>query len=195
LSSKLARWLPRAVVAIGCLPAVALAVAAALGELGAEPIETITHTTGEWGLRCLLASLAVTPLRRLTGFAALAPCRRPLGLLAFGYASAHLATWLGLEHFLDWAAIFEDIFERPYVTAGMAAFLCMLPLAVTSTRGWQRRLGRRWVRLHRLAYVAGVAAVLHYLWLVKADLAPPLVHAAILAMLLGARLWWARGRR
>ena len=182
-SKRVAGWLPAAAVLAGSLPGLGLAVAAAMGELGADPIEDVTHVPG------------VTPLRRVTGYAPLARLRRPLGLLAFAYAAVHFATWLGLEHFFDWAAIGEDVFERPYVTVGLLGFLCLLPLAATSTRGWQRRLGRRWVTLHRLAYVAGVAGVVHYLWLVKADLAPPLVHAAILAGLLGARGWWAWRRR
>ncbi len=187
------RALPAALLALGLLPALGALAAGLTDRLGAEPIETLTHVSGEWALRLLLASLAVSPLRRLTGWSALAPCRRTLGLLAFGYASFHLAVYVGLEHFFEAAAILEDVIERPYVTAGTLAFLCLLPLAVTSTRGWQRRLGARWVRLHRLAYVAAIAAVLHHLWLVKADLRAPLVEAAVLALLLAARL--GRGRR
>lgn len=199
LASKLSsRWrhraLPWAVVVAGSLPAAVLAGRAVAGDLGANPIETVTHVTGEWALRLLLASLAVTPLRRLTGWSALAPCRRTLGLLGFAYACAHLATFVGLDHFFDARSIAEDVLERPYVTAGTAAFLCLVPLAVTSTRGWQRRLGARWVRLHRLVYVAAVAAVIHYLWLVKADLRAPLLHAAVLGVLLAARLRRRRAR-
>ncbi len=186
-TKRLRGALPRLVVAVGVVPALALVVGALTDRLGANPIETVTHVSGEWALRWLLASLAVTPLRRHLGWTALAPCRKPLGLLAFGYATLHLATFVGLDHFFDWRSIAEDVLERPYVTVGFAAFLCLLPLAVTSTRGWQRRLGRRWTRLHRLAYVAAIAAVLHYLWLVKADLLSPLVHAAILGGLLASR--------
>jgi sulfoxide reductase heme-binding subunit YedZ len=124
----------------------------------------------------------------MLGWPALAPYRRTFGLLAFAYATLHLATWVGLEQFFDWRAMVEDVVERPWVTAGLAAWLAMAPLAATSTRGMARRLGRRWIRLHRLVYAAGVAAVVHHAWLVKADLRGPLVHAAILAALLAWRL-------
>jgi sulfoxide reductase heme-binding subunit YedZ len=180
-----------AVVVAALLPAAALAWRAATDGLGANPIEEITHETGETALRLLLASLAITPLRRALGWSALAPYRRTLGLLAFGYACLHLATYVALDLFFDWAAILEDVAERPYVTAGFTAFCCLLPLALTSTRGWIRRLGaRRWTALHRLVYGAGIAAVVHFLWLVKADVSEPLAYAAVLALLLGARLWW-----
>jgi methionine sulfoxide reductase heme-binding subunit len=181
------------VVATGLLPAAWLAVRAARGRLGAEPIETLTHFTGDWALRLLLASLAVTPARRLLGAPALAPYRRSLGLLAFFYACLHLAVYLFLDQGLDARAILEDVAKRPYVTAGLTAFLCLAPLAATSTRGTMRRLGRRaWLRLHRLAYVAAAAAVVHFLWLVKADLREPLIYAGVLAALLAARLVPAR---
>lgn len=176
------------VVALALLPAVGLAVGAATNRLGANPIEEITHVTGEWALRLLLGCLAVTPLRRAFGWPALAPYRRTLGLLAFTYACLHVATFVGLDHFFDGTALLEDVFERPFVTAGLASFLAMLPLALTSTRGAMRRLGRRWVRLHWLAYPAAVAAVVHFLWLVKADLRAPLLHGVVLALLLGARV-------
>jgi len=183
------------VVVLGLVPASWLMVRFFFGDgLGAEPIETVTHVTGDWALRLLLSTLAVTPARVLLGWRWLAPFRRTLGLLAFSYASLHLATWLALDHFFDWGAIAEDLFERPYVTAGMTAFLAMLPLAATSTRQAIRRLGRRWVRLHRLVYLAAIAAVVHYGWLVKADLRGPAIHAAILAFLLGWRVWESRRR-
>lgn len=184
-------WIHAGVVAAALIPAAVLAWRAASDRLGANPIEEITHETGETALRLLLASLAITPLRRALGWSALAPYRRTLGLLAFGYACLHLATYVVLDLFFDWAAIVEDVAERPYVTAGLAAFSCLVPLALTSTRGWIRRLGaRRWLALHRLVYGAGIAAVVHFLWLVKADLREPLLYAAVLALLLGARLWW-----
>lgn len=190
------RYARGGVICICCVPLASLAVGSVTDGLGANPIETITHVTGEWGLRFLLAALAITPLRTLTGWAVLASYRRTFGLLSFTHASVHLATWLSLDHFFDWAAMAEDVIERPHVTAGLVGFLCMLPLAITATRGWVRHLGRRWMQLHRLVYVAGVAAVVHYLWLVKEDLRPPLVHAAVLALLLGLRLWfwWRRHR-
>jgi len=186
-----------ALVVAGLLPAASLAWRAASDALGANPIEEITHETGLAALRLLLASLAITPLRRAFGWGALAPYRRTLGLLAFTYACMHVATYVALDLFFDWAAILEDVAERPYVTAGLAAFCALVPLAITSTRAWIRRLGRHWVILHRLVYVAAIAAVVHFLWLVKADLREPLVYAAGLATLFAARLApriGARGR-
>jgi len=183
------------VVALGLLPAASLAWRALAGDLGANPIETVTHVTGESGLRLLLASLAVTPLRRLFGWAWAAPLRRALGLLAFFYVSLHALTYVALDHFFDWDLLLEDVLEHRYVTAGFLGFSCMLPLALTSTRAMMKRLGRRWVRLHRLAYVAAIAGVVHYLWLVKADLVPPLTYAAVLALLLGVRAWYALSAR
>jgi sulfoxide reductase heme-binding subunit YedZ len=177
-----------ALVALALLPAASLVARAAAETLGANPIETVTHVTGEWTLRLLLLTLAVTPARRWLGWSGLAPYRRTLGLLAFAYACVHFSTWLALDHFFDWSAIVEDIAERPYVTAGFAAFLCLVPLAVTSTRGWVRRLGRRWSTLHRLAYAAGALGVVHFLWLVKADRLEPLAYGAALLGLLALRL-------
>lgn len=176
------------VTAVALLPAVWVAGGLALGSLGANPIETVTHVTGEWTLRFLLVCLAITPARRWFHQPWLAPYRRTFGLLAFGYGCLHLSTWLALDWFFDWGAIWEDIVERPFVTAGMASFLCMLPLAATSTRRSMQRLGRRWISLHRLAYVAASLGVLHYLWLVKADLLAPGIHGAVLLALLVARL-------
>ena len=129
----------------------------------------------------------MTPLRRLSGASWLAPLRRTFGLAACGYATAHFGVYLVFDHFFDWRSITEDVLERRYVTAGFASFVAMLPLAATSTRASIRRLGRRWITLHRLAYVAGIAAALHFVWLAKADLLAPLIHAGILAVLLGAR--------
>ena len=177
-------------IAAGALPAALLAVSALTDDLGANPVERVTHVTGDWALRFLLSSLAVTPLRRLAGWSWLAPLRRTLGLTAFGYACGHFLTFLGLEHFFDWQLILEDVVKRRYVTAGFAAFLCLVPLAATSTRAMIRRLGGRWIPLHRLVYLAAVLAVIHFLWLVKSDLREPSVYAAVLALLLGLRLWF-----
>lgn len=176
-------------VVAASLPLVALAVEAASTGLGANPIERFTRETGEWTLYLLLATLSVTPLRRLTGMHWLLRLRRRLGLSAFAYGCLHFATWLWLDQWFDLAAIIADIVKRPYVTAGFAAFVLMLPLAATSTDAMVRRLGAaRWQRLHRLAWASGVLGVLHYLWLVKVDLRPPLACAAVLAVLLAARL-------
>jgi len=175
-------------ITAGLLPAASLIALALTDGLGANPIEEVTHVTGDWALRFLIASLSVTPLRRLFGWRWVAPLRRTLGLTAFGYACSHFLTFLVLDHFFDWRGIAEDVLERRYVTAGFAAFLCLVPLAATSTRAMIRRLGRRWVSLHRLAYLAATLGVIHFLWLVKSDLREPLVYAAVLALLLGLRL-------
>lgn len=194
------RWQPSPGWRRALSPLVAVAAAIPLAvligrffsdDLGANPIEEITHVTGDWTLRLLLLSLAVTPARRLFRIPALAPLRRTLGLAAFGYAALHLLTYVGLDQGFAWSYLLEDVSDRRYVTAGFTAFLCLVPLALTSTRRAQRRLGRRWQVLHRLVYVAAILGVIHYLWLVKADLLPPLVYAAVLAVLLASRL---RGR-
>ncbi len=164
--------------------------------LGANPVEKVTHETGAWALRFLILSLAVTPVRRVSGWRALSLERRTFGLFAFAYASLHFSTYLGLDLGFDWSFLAEDIAERPYITIGFATFVILLVLAATSTRAAARRLGRRWKSLHRLVYLAGIGAVAHFLWLVKADLREPLIYAGVLACLLGVRLWWTvRSRR
>ena len=160
------------------------------GGLGANPVETITHQTGEWGLRFLLVTLAVTPLRRLTGWNWLQRCRRMLGLFAFFYVCLHFATYLVFDHFFNIQTILDDVLERPYITVGFSAFLLLIPLAVTSTNAMMKRLGRNWQRLHRLVYLIGILAVLHFLWLVKADYLEPMIYAGLLTVLLGYRLWY-----
>jgi len=171
------------------LPFLALVWDGFNGELGANPVETITRTTGDWALRLLLVTLAVTPLRRLTGWHALTRLRRMLGLFAFFYVALHFATYLVFDQFFSLAGIVDDVVERPYITVGFASFVLLIPLAATSTDAMVRRLGgRRWRRLHRLAYLAAAGGVLHFLWLVKADLREPLVYAAVLALLLASRL-------
>ena len=192
MATKRRQWIQGVTICVVAAPAVGLAATAAFGDLGANPIETVTHVTGEWGLRFLLLALAVTPARRAFRWSWLAPLRRTLGLAAFGYATLHFLTYLALDHYFDWNSIAEDVLERRYVTAGFAAFLCMAPLAATSTRRAMKRLGQRWVTLHRLVYAAGVLAVVHFLWLVKADEREPLVYGAVLALLLGYRVWRRR---
>ena len=157
--------------------------------LGPDPVAAIEHDLGLWALRLLLLTLAVSPLRQLTGQAVLLQFRRMLGLYAFAYASLHFAAYLVLDLRGWWTLVFEEIVKRPYITVGFAAWLLLVPLAVTSTRGWMRRLGRRWGRLHRLVYAIGVLAVLHFWWIVKSDYREPLLYAAILAVLLGWRVW------
>ena len=181
-------------------PFTALVVTGATGGLGANPVEAITHTTGEWTLRLLLATLAITPLRHVTGWVSLTRLRRMVGLFAFFYLVLHFATYAVLDASLDLAYVVEDVADRLYITAGFAAFVMLVPLAATSTNAMVRRLGPlRWRRLHRLVYAAGVCGVLHYLWLVKADLREPLIYAGILTVLLAARLpvvvKWMQARR
>ena len=180
-----------------CLIPLGLLVWAAFtGGLTANPIEDITHRTGDWTLRFLLAALAVTPLRKLLGWSAIASYRRMVGLFAFFYAVLHLSTYLVLDFFFAFDLILDDIVERRYVTAGFTGFVLLVPLALTSTKGMIRRLGgHRWRRLHRLVYLAAVAGVAHYLWLVKLDIGPPLVYAAVLAVLFGLRLWFFYTKR
>ena len=174
-----------------------LVFAAFTDRLGANPIDAITDETGTWTLRFLVATLAVTPLRRLTGWNEIITLRRMLGLFAFFYGSLHAATYVVLDQFFDPASILGDIAKRPFITAGFTGFVLMVPLAITSTAGWIRRLGgRRWQQLHRLAYVSAAAGVIHYYWLVKADVSRPLRYAVVLAVLLLARVvWGARQRR
>jgi methionine sulfoxide reductase heme-binding subunit len=158
--------------------------------LGTDPVQQITHRTGDWALRFLLITLAITPLRRLSGWNELIKLRRMLGLYAFFYASLHLTTYLALDLGGFWSQIFADILKRPFITVGFIAWLLMLPLALTSTKGMMRRLGRRWQMLHRLVYVSAGLAVLHFIWLVKADLTEPLIYLGILIVLMGFRLYW-----
>lgn len=175
-------------VASAPLGLLGLRAAGLAGDLGANPIEEVIHTSGDWALRCLLLCLAVTPARRLLGLPALAPLRRTFGLACFAWACLHVLAYVGLDQLFDWETLAEDLRERRYVFAGLTAFLCLVPLAATSTRAAQRRLGRRWKPLHRLVWIAAGAALVHYVWLVKADLLAPLAHATILAVLVGLRL-------
>lgn len=162
------------------------------GDLTANPISFTTNWLGDWALRLLLVSLALTPLRLLTGMGWQMPLRRLLGLFAFLYVALHVTVWLALDHFFDWRQMGTDIAKRPYITAGMAALLCLLPLAATSTAGMIKRLGApTWRRLHRLAYLAGALAAVHFLWLAKVGRVEQYVYVAILALLLGVRGWYA----
>ncbi|MBC2729556.1 protein-methionine-sulfoxide reductase heme-binding subunit MsrQ [Thiobacillus sp.] len=178
--------------AVCLLPLARLFVLGFAGELGANPIEFITHSTGTWTLVGLLVTLSVTPLRRLTGRADLIRYRRMLGLFAFFYAVLHFMTYLWLDQFFDLAGIAKDIVKRPFVTVGFAAFVLLIPLAATSTRAMMRRLGRRWQPLHRLVYLIAFLGVIHYVWLVKKDLTQPLIFGAVLVLLLAMRLPWSR---
>ncbi len=156
--------------------------------LGANPIEALTRRTGDWALRILLVTLAVSPIRRLTGWYWLGRYRRMLGLFAFFYVSVHLSLYLSLDKFFDLSEIFDDVIKRPFITAGFAAFILLLPLAATSTNKLVEILQHRWVVLHRLVYLAAMLAVLHFWWMVKIDTREPAIYACILAGLLGFRL-------
>ena len=176
---------------IAALVPLALLVWNALHDgLGANPVEAITFETGDWGLRFLLITLCVTPLRRMTGWQAIARIRRMVGLFAFFYICLHFSTYVVLDAFFDPRYILEDITDRTYITLGFTSFLLLIPLAMTSTNAMVRRLGgQRWRRLHRLAYVIATGGVVHFLWLVKADTLFPLIYGCLLSFLLGHRLW------
>ena len=160
------------------------------GRTSANPAEDILLTTGGWALKFLLITLAITPVRRLTGWNAIIQYRRMFGLLAFFYASVHLLSYIAFDRFFEFAEVLTDIAKRPFITAGMVSFTLMVPLAVTSTKGWIRRLGRRWQLLHRLVYVSAIAGCVHFIWKVKVVLGEPVYFAAFLVLLLGFRLWW-----
>ena len=184
------RFLKPAIFVAALSPGLWLGYRAYSGQLSVNPIEDITLTTGIWALRLLLLSLAITPIRRITGWQRVIQYRRMFGLFAFFYATLHLLTYVVLDQGLEFEFILPDIVKRPYITMGMIAFTLMVPLAITSTRGWIRRLGRKWQLLHRLVYVSGVAACLHFLWKVKIPMGEPVYYAAILGVLLLFRVAW-----
>ena len=189
----LLRRLVKPLLFVACLVPFALLVLAALTDgLGANPIETVTHSTGDWTLRLLLVTLAMTPLRRLLGHAWPIRLRRMLGLFAFFYACLHFLAWAWLDQQWLPQAILADIADRPYITVGFIAWLLLIPLALTSTRWSMRRLGRRWKRLHRSVYLVGILGIVHFLWLVKADLSEPIVYAVLLGLLLLSRVRMGR---
>ena len=176
--------------AAALVPAAALAYGALINDLTANPIDYITDTTGLTALSLLMITLTVTPLRRLTGRHEIIRLRRMLGLFAFFYACLHVSTWFVLDWFFDVASMASDVVKRPFIILGMTTFLLLLPLAVTSTAGMIRRLGKRWQQLHRLVYVAAVTATVHFWWVVKADFMEPRLFALALSVLLGFRAWW-----
>ena len=183
------RWLKIPLFALCLVPALLLVWRAFHGGLGANPIEFVTHATGDWTLRFLCITLSITPLRKLLRVSELIRFRRMLGLFGFFYGSMHFLTWLVLDKFFDRNEIVEDVVKRPFITAGFTAFALIIPLAVTSTKGWTRRLGgRRWQLLHRLAYVSASAGVVHYYWLVKSYVRLPLFYGVIVVLLLVYRL-------
>ncbi len=182
-------WL-RITVFLICLgPFAQLIYNALTDNLGANPIDAITLHTGSWGLIFLIATLSVTPLRKISGWNGLIKFRRMLGLFAFFYATLHFMTFVVLDHFFDFNAIVKDVMKRPYVTAGFTGFVLLVPLVLTSTKGMIQRLGKKWQQLHRLVYIAAVAGVIHFYWLVKADIRRPVQYGSVLAVMFGYRLF------
>lgn len=189
MAGSAARKAVKTAVFLACLIPLGWLIYGALANaLGANPVKAIIHGTGVWTLRLLLLTLLATPLRRMFGWAWPVAVRRMLGLFAFFYAVLHLFTYLLLDQSFDWPAIGHDVVKRPFITVGMLAFALLVPLAATSTNAMARRLGKNWKRLHRLAYVVPVLGVVHYYWLVKADVRAPLVYGVLVAILLGWRL-------
>jgi methionine sulfoxide reductase heme-binding subunit len=188
------KWAKVLVFGMCLLPVLRLAWRAWHQNLGANPIEFITHATGDWTLRFLLITLTITPARRLLQLPDLIRFRRMLGLFAFFYGFLHLITFVWFDKFFDVGDMVKDVVKRPFITAGFTGFMLMTPLAITSTKGWIRRLGgRRWQLLHRLIYFSALAGVIHYYWLVKSDVRLPLLYGVILLLLLCYRLWtWLR---
>ncbi|MCY4155600.1 MAG: sulfoxide reductase heme-binding subunit YedZ [Gammaproteobacteria bacterium] len=186
------RWSKPLLFLLCTLPFWALVYNGATNNLTANPIKEITHFTGEWALHFLLITLAITPLRRLTGNNSLIRFRRMLGLFAFFYACLHFCTYLVLDQFFDWHEIVQDVAKRPYITVGFSAFVLLIPLALTSTNKMVQRLGRNWRRLHSLIYPIAILVICHYLWLVKADILPPLLYGLVLCLLLALRTPWLK---
>jgi len=196
MASSPTPWLNPALVVGGLSPLLLLAVQGPRGELGPNAIEAALHQTGLLALVLLLASLACTPLRLVAGWTWPARVRRTLGLLAFTYAVAHFLVYAVLDQGLAWSALWADVTERPFITVGFAALVLLVPLALTSTNRWVRRLGfPRWQRLHRLAYVAAALGVVHFVWRVKKDATEPLVYGAVLSLLLAIRVGEALRKR
>ena len=182
------------IFALCLLPLAHLAWDVAHGALGADPVAQLEHRSGDWTLRFLLATLAITPLRRITGWHKAIRFRRMLGLFAFFHATLHLTIYVVVDLGGFWSQLLADIAKRPYITVGFTAWLLMIPLAITSTRGMMRRLGRRWQQLHRLVYISALLGVLHFMWLVKADHREPAIYLGVLGVLMLWRVPWKRFR-
>lgn len=189
LNNETLSWLKLALFLLALAPLAKLGIKAYLDELGANPIEKITRVTGYWTLTFLMVTLAITPVRKLSGWQWPVRLRRMLGLFAFFYGSLHFLTYLIVDQFFDWDAIFKDLVKRPYITIGFPAYVLMIPLAITSTDAMIRRLGgKAWKNLHKLVYISAIAGVVHFGWLVKKDLSNPIAFAIVLALLLGFRI-------
>ncbi len=197
LNNKTIAWIKAVIFVLALIPLFNLGLAAYSDNLGANPIEKITHSTGYWTLVFLLITLTLTPLRRLLGLTWLIRLRRMLGLFAFFYGCLHFLTYMVLDQFFDWENIIKDIVKRPYITIGFSALLLMIPLAVTSTDSMIRKLGgKRWRWLHRLVYISAIGGVAHFCWLVKKDLTNPITFAILLTVLLCIRIiFWLKKLR
>ncbi|MDA3870298.1 MAG: sulfoxide reductase heme-binding subunit YedZ [Gammaproteobacteria bacterium] len=192
-SDKTVRFVIKPIVFMACLLPLVMLIAGLINDtLGANPVEAMTHETGEWALRFLLITLLVTPARQILNLTWLIKFRRMLGLFAFFYATLHFITYIWFEQYFDWAEIVKDIIERPFITVGFAAFVLLIPLALTSNKIMMRRLKRNWVKLHKLIYVIAVLGVLHFIWLVKADYLQPFIYGVILLVLLSYRAYQQR---
>ena len=192
------KWTKVFIFLLCLVPLGILVFRARTSNLGANPVEFIQHATGDWTLRFLIITLCITPFRKLLHLPDLIRFRRMLGLFAFFYACLHFLTYLGPDQSFDLAAMWKDVYKRPFITVGFAAFVLLIPLALTSTAGWIRRLGgRRWQMLHRLIYISAICGVIHYYWLVKSAVLRPLTYGAIVAVLLLWRVadWFIRRGR
>jgi sulfoxide reductase heme-binding subunit YedZ len=188
--SLASKWAKVVVFALSLAPFLWIGWKTYRGELTANPVEFYQHQTGDWTLRFLVFTLCITPLRRIFNLPELIRFRRMLGLFAFFYVSLHFLTYLGPDQSFSFAGMLKDVAKRPFITVGFAAFLLLIPLALTSTAGWIRRLGgKRWQMLHRAVYASAVLGVIHYYWLVKSDIRKPLFYGALVAILLAWRLW------
>lgn len=189
------RFIKPLIVIAALMPTAWLGYGILTANLGANPAETIQLQTGRWALKFLLITLAITPIRRISGWNGIIQYRRMLGLFAFYYASLHFTSYIVLDKYFDWRSMLADIGKRPFITMGFTAFALLIPLAITSTKGWIRRLGRRWQTLHRLIYVSAICAAIHFIWKVKVASGDPVFYATILTVLLGFRVaWWLRKR-
>jgi methionine sulfoxide reductase heme-binding subunit len=191
------RWTKVGVFVACLLPLASLLWRGFQNDLTLNPVEFVEHTTGDWVLRFLAMTLAITPLRKVLRTPQLVRFRRMLGLFAFFYLCLHFSTWIGIDRYFNWAEMLKDVAKRPFITVGFTGFVLMIPLAVTSTAGWIRRLGgKRWQMLHRVIYISAIAGVIHYYWLVKSDVRKPLEYAFIFGVLLAWRIWsWISAHR
>lgn len=189
LSNKQISYLVKPAVFIsGLIPLAYLLIAAINNNLGTNPVETLTHESGQWALRFLLITLSITPLRRILKISWLVKLRRMTGLFAFFYASLHFITYLWFDQYFDWSEILLDIPKRPFITVGFVSFVLLLPLALTSTKGMQRYLKRKWTTLHKLVYIIPVLVIIHFTWSLKADYTEPFIYALLFAVLMMLRL-------